>query len=187
MTSHLGASVVAAGIEERAEVDALLGLGITMGQGPGLPDVVAPTLPTARATPAGKVTATDRPGNMDELIRPILDLVVRLTGLETAYLTVLDPDVEWLEHGFVCNTGTLEVPEGLTIPWIDSLCKRCRDAGLLWTADVPGDLPPIPLGRDAPIQTFVSVPVMLADGRTAGTLCAMGSGARELDGACWPS
>lgn len=181
VTSHLGASVVAAGIEEQAEVDALLGSGITVGQGPGLPDVVAPTPPTARATPAGRVTASNPPG-MDELIRPILDLVIRLTGLETAYLTVLDPDVEWLEHRFVSNTGTLEVPEGLTIPWIDSLFKRCRDAGLLWTADVPGDLPPIPLGRDAPIQTFVSVPVTLADGRTAGTLCAMGSGARELDG-----
>lgn len=181
VTQHLGASVVAAGIEKQAEVDALRALGISVGQGPGLPDATAPAVPPLRVTTATDAMPAEGPGNLEELVRPILDLVIRLTGLDTAYLTVLDPD-DWLEHRFVANTGSLEVPEGLTIPWVDALCKRCRDAGLLWTADVPGDLPPVPLGRDAPIQTFVSVPIVLADGRTAGTLCAMGPGARELDG-----
>lgn len=180
VTQHLGATVVAAGIEESAEVDALLTLGIVLGQGPGLRAAVSPIPQAATVTDA--TTVTDGSADPQKLVRPILDLVIELTGLETAYLTVLDADHVWMEHRFVRNTGTLEVPEGLTIPWIDSLCKRCRDVGVLWTADVPSDLPPIPLGRDAPIRTFVSVPMVLADGRTAGTLCAMGSGARELDG-----
>jgi EAL domain-containing protein (putative c-di-GMP-specific phosphodiesterase class I) len=185
VSQYVGAPVMAGAIQGWAEAETMLTLGIAFGQGSDLAAVPAPASPPApSAPPAPGTTAADTngPDGQAALVRPILDLIIGLTGLETAYLTVLDADHAWLEHRFVCNTGVLEVPEGLTIPWIDSLCKRCRDAGLMWTADVPGDLPPIPLGRDAPIRTFVSVPVVLADGRTAGTLCAMGSGPRELDG-----
>jgi EAL domain-containing protein (putative c-di-GMP-specific phosphodiesterase class I) len=182
VTSHFGAFLVADGIVAQEQLDALVALGITAGQGPGLPDGVPAPAPSPGGPPAGAARAgSGVPQQLGELARPVLELVIRLTGLETAYLTVLDPDLEWMEHRYVCNTGTLEVPEGLTIAWIDSLCKRCRDAGLLWTPDVPHDLPPIPLGEDAPIQTFVSVPVVLADGRTAGTLCGMSSAVRHLD------
>ena len=182
-TERIGAVLVADGIAEPAELERLLDLGVPAGDGPMLGGDTPP--PHGSPATTGPAPSPDRrregPRTLEELVRPILQLVVDLTGLETAYLTVLHPD-RTLEHRFVANTGALQVPEGLTIPWIDSLCKRCRDAGLLWTDDVPNDLPPIPLGKDAPIQTFVSVPVPLPDGRVAGTLCAMSSTARRLDG-----
>lgn len=188
MARQIGALLVAEGVETRAELDALLAVGVPAAQGhylarPGpLPAPEHLNGPTPRLTDlahARRVTAGD--GVLEDVVRPVLEAVLQVTGLESAYLTVLHPGRTWLEHRFVCNSGPLEMPEGMTIPWIDSLCKRCRDAGLLWTADVPGDLPPTPETLNLPVQTFVSIPVVLATGETAGTLCAMGGRARYLD------
>jgi EAL domain-containing protein (putative c-di-GMP-specific phosphodiesterase class I) len=190
MARQLGALLVAEGVETRAELDTLLAVGVTAAQGhyfarPGsLPAPAALPGPTPRltdATHARRDSAGD--GTLEDVVRPVLEAVLQVTGLESSYLTVLHPGRTWLEHRFVCNTGELEVPEGLTIPWIDSLCKRCRDLGLLWTADVPGDLPPAPDTADQPVRTFISIPVVLPGGDVAGTLCAMGSRPRYLDSA----
>lgn len=188
MAGKLGALLVAEGVETRAELDALLAVGVPVAQGhylarpaalPAPGHLGGPTPRLTDAVHARRVSAGD--GTLEDVVRPVLEAVLQVTGLESSYLTVLHPGRSWLEHRFVCNSGTLEVPEGMTIPWIDSLCKRCRDAGLLWTADVPGDLPPSPQSGDQPVQTFVSIPVTLPGGGTAGTLCALGSRARYLD------
>lgn len=187
MASRLGAVLVAEGVETRAELDALLAFGVPVAQGhylarpaplpvPG--HLAGPTPRLTDAVHARRVSAGD--DTLEDVIRPVLEAVLQVTGLESSYLTVLHPGNTWLEHRFVCNTGTLEMQEGLTIPWIDSLCKRCRDAGLLWTADVPGDLPPSPYVGDQPVQTFVSIPVTLPGGAVAGTLCALGTEVRHL-------
>ena len=187
MAGQLGALLVAEGVETRAELDALLSVGVAAAQGhylarPGpLPAPESLRGPTPRltdATHSRRVSTGD--GTLEDVVRPVLEAVLQVTGLESAYLTVLHPGRTWLEHRFVANTGELQVPEGLTIPWIDSLCKRCRDLGLLWTADVPGDLPPAPDTAGQPVRTFVSIPVVLPHGEVAGTLCAMGSRARYL-------
>lgn len=190
MAHQLGALLVAEGVETRAELDALLAVGVAAAQGfylarPG-PLLAPPALqgPTPRLSDA---THTRRDsageGTLENIVQPVLEAVLQVTGLESAYLTVLHPGRTWLEHRFVCNTGELQVPQGLTIPWIDSLCKRCRDLGLLWTADVEADLPPAPDLADQPVRTFVSIPVVLPHGEVAGTLCALGSRPRYLDSA----
>jgi EAL domain-containing protein (putative c-di-GMP-specific phosphodiesterase class I) len=187
MARQLGALLVAEGVETRAELDALLSVGVAAAQGhylarPGPLPVPAhlqgPTPRLSDVTHTRRTSAGE--GALEDVVRPVLEAVLHVTGLESAYLTVLHPGRTWLEHRFVCNTGGLQVPEGLTIPWIDSLCKRCRDLGLLWTADVPGDLPPAPDTAGQPIRTFVSIPVVLPHGEVAGTLCALGTRSRYL-------
>lgn len=188
MARQLRALLVAEGVETRAELDVLLSAGVDAAQGhylarPGpLPAPARLRGPTPRLTGATHSRRDSAPeGTLEDVVQPVLEAVLQVTGLESSYLTVLHPGRTWLEHRFVCNTGTLQVPEGLTIPWIDSLCKRCRDLDLLWTADVPGDLPPAPDTAGQPVRTFVSIPVRLPDGETAGTLCALGSRSRYLD------
>ena len=175
----IGADLVAEGVETQTELDMLVWLGVTYAQGyflarPGdlpLPDAVP--LPTPRLT-RSETLASVEAADDEAFARAVLAEAAEVTGLESAYLTFRDEGR--LEHRWVHNASDLEVPEPFTIEYEDSLCHRCRQAGLMWTADVPGDLPGVGLAEAAGIQTFVSVPT--GDG---GTLCALSRDRRFLD------
>lgn len=117
--------------------------------------------------------------SLETLVRPLLDTVLALTTLDIAYLTVKHGD-DGLEHRFIADPTGLGVPEGLTIPWEESLCKRCEDAGLRWTADVASDLPGSPAAAAFGVRTFVSVPVVSQAGTVMGTLCSASRDAHAL-------
>ncbi len=195
--SHdIGATIVAEGVETQAELDTLLDLGVDCAQGFLLARPASLPLPERLTRPTGRLTATSgdghddalgfvariwsTPGDLEAITRPLLDAVLDRTGLETSYLTVLDPETGELEHRFIRATGSIEVPEGFRLPWDDTLCKRCSDQGIRWTADVPGDIPGCASAEALDVQTFLSVPIQGADGELFGTLCAASTETRYL-------
>jgi len=183
-----GATIVAEGIETQGELDALVRLGIGAGQGyllgrPGpLPLAPIPVRPTPRALVAAQPVPEGAASTaFAGFVRPLLEDVIAITGLESSYLTLRGYEDSTLEHRYVHNAGDLEVPT-FTIPWCDSMCSRCQERGLVWTADVSGDLGGGgPAAEQAGIQTFLSVPVHVA-GQVLpiGTLCALGREERYL-------
>ena len=191
-----GATVVAEGVESQGELDALLNLGVDAAQGfflarPGpLPLPEAIPRPTPRLLDANQDFDSEsdtltflawtwfNSNDLESVTRPLLDAVLDRTGLETSYLTIKNRDTGALEHRYVRNAGSIDLPEGLVVPWDDTLCKRCRDAGINWTADVPADLPGCDAAAALEVQTFLSVPVRTKDGDEIGTLCAASTEAR---------
>lgn len=121
-----------------------------------------------------------RARTLEELARPLLELLEVVTGLESTYLTMVDL-AGGLQHVlYARNSQALQIPEGLSVPWGDTLCKRALDEGRPYTDDVAnvwGDSAP---ARELGIQTYVSTPVHGSDGALFGTLCAASSQQRAL-------
>ena len=194
----LGAVVVAEGIETLGELNTVVDIGIDAGQGfflarPGalpIPDEFP--RPTTRVIDDSGVPVADgdllgyitrqwlRASDIETVARAFLDIVQARTGLQTSYLTIVDPLTGALDHRYVNNTGPIELPEGTVIPWDDTLCKRARDAGIRWTPDVPTDLPGCAAAEGFGVSTFLSVPITRGDGTTIGTLCAASTEPRYL-------
>jgi diguanylate cyclase len=74
----------------------------------------------------------------------------------------------------------MQIPEGLCVPWGDTLCKRALDEGKRYTSDVANVWGDSKAAKALGITTYVSTPVTLADGSLYGTLCAASSEHRIL-------
>lgn len=110
--------------------------------------------------------------DLEQLTRPLLEMLGSVTGMESTYLTTID-----LAHGvqhveFARNTDRLQIPEGLNVPWSDTLCKRALDEGRMHTDNVAECWGDSEAARALGIRTYVSSPVKSQDGRLLGTLCA---------------
>lgn len=124
--------------------------------------------------------AVHRGGSLEDLARPFLELLHRITGLESSYLT----EVRW-EQGLQeillsSNQGTLQIPEGLVVPWQDTLCRRALEEGRPCTSNVPELWGDSVAAAELGITTYVSVPVTDRADAVIGTLCAASSSSREL-------
>ncbi|WP_242483031.1 hypothetical protein [Pseudomonas sp. TH10] len=87
------------------------------------------TLPTART--------------LEQLTRPLLTLLNQVTGMESTYLTTIDTDKGVQRVEFARNVGDMVIPEGLVVPWADTLCKRALDENRMYSdnvAEIWGDL-----------------------------------------------
>jgi diguanylate cyclase len=102
--------------------------------------------------------------------RPLLELVRELTGLETSFISSIDWDAQLQTVVFSSNVGQLQIAEGSTLDWSDSMCRWAFLSGAEHSADVatayPGSLGADVLG----MQSFLAVPI-LDEGKTLGTLC----------------
>lgn len=195
----IGATVVAEGVETQAELDALLDLGVDAAQGFHLARPARLPLPTDLPRPTGRLlgraatVGTDdadalgfvartwlQATDLETMARPILDTVLERTGLQTSYLTVADPATRALDHRYVCNVGPIDLAEGTVVPWADTLCKRCADAGIRWTSDVAVDLPGSAAAEAFGVKTFLSLPVRSPSGELLGTLCAASTEQRYI-------
>ena len=110
--------------------------------------------------------------DLEQLTRPLLEMLGSVTGMESTYLTTID-----LDHGvqhveFARNADRLQIPEGLNVPWSDTLCKRALDEGRMHTDNVSECWGDSEAARALGIRTYVSSPVKTQDGRLLGTLCA---------------
>jgi diguanylate cyclase len=117
---------------------------------------------------------------IEELTRPLLEMLESVTGLESTYLTAID-----LEQGvqtilYSRNTSALHIPEELTVPWGDTLCKRALDAHQPYTDNVSECWGDSDAAKQLGIQTYLSTPVHLANGGLYGTLCAASSTRKPL-------
>lgn len=113
--------------------------------------------------------------DLEGLARPLLELMEAVTGLESTYLTTIDIDCRLQHVLYSRNTKAMEIPEGLSVPWGDTLCKRALDEGRAYTADVSACWGDSDAARALGIQTYLSQPIRVLDGSVYGTLCAASS------------
>jgi len=111
-------------------------------------------------------------GDLEALCRPILQLLEAVTGMESTYLTMVDQEAGLQHILYARNTSAMQIPEGLSVDWGDTLCKRAQAETRAFTDDVPGTWGDSAAARALGIQTYLSQPVLRADGALYGTLCA---------------
>lgn len=118
--------------------------------------------------------------NLEQLTRPMLELLQAATGLESTYLTTIDLAAGNQQILFSRNTKSMCIPEGLTVPWGDTLCKRAMDEGRAYTDNVSTCWDDSVAARELGIMTYVSQPVRTADGAMFGTLCGASASSLPL-------
>ncbi len=109
--------------------------------------------------------------DLESLVRPLLELLQAVTGLESTYLTTIDLDGRFQHIQFAYNTHGLTIPEGLSVPWGDTLCKRALDEGRAYTDNVAECWGDSDAARQLGLVTYLSVPVRVGDSELYGTLC----------------
>jgi diguanylate cyclase len=110
--------------------------------------------------------------SLEQLTRPLLDMLGTVTGYESTYLTTIDLDIGVQHVEFARNAGTMQIPEGMDVPWADTLCKRALDEGRTFTNNVADCWGDSEAATALGIQSYVSSPIQTQDGRLLGTLCA---------------
>lgn len=120
--------------------------------------------------------------DLETLARPLLNILVTITGLESTCLTIVDAERETQTILFARNTGELHIPEGFEIPWGESLCKHALDEGRSYVDDVAAHWSGAGVIRDPSIATYLSMPVYAADGELFGTLCGASGSKVALGG-----
>lgn len=127
---------------------------------------------TARGEPAG-------PAELERLARPLLEQVERLTGLESTYLTRITDGVQQVL--LARNSGDLDISQGLSVPWADSLCSRALKDGPAIVVDASEAFPDCTAAGQLGIHTYVGAPVRTSDGELFGTLCGASTRTLPLD------
>lgn len=118
------------------------------------------------------VGAQSAADSLESLTRPMLELLEEVTGLESTYLTTIDVGAGVQRILFSRNSRALNIPEGLSVPWGDTLCKRALEEGRAYTDDVANCWGDSDAARALGINTYLSQPVRMQDGDLFGTLCA---------------
>lgn len=117
---------------------------------------------------------------IEQLTRPLLAMLELVTGLESTYLTRVDEAAGVQNVLYARNSSTMQIPEGLTVAWGDTLCKRALEDGRSFTDDVGACWGDSEAARELGICTYVSTPLRLEDGSLFGTLCAASTEQRPL-------
>ena len=118
------------------------------------------------------VDSMEHGDTLEALVRPLLELLEAVTGLESTYLTAIDQEAGLQSVVYARNTLRLSVAEGLTVPWEDTLCRRALDERINYTDDVSGRWGDSAAARELGVATYASVPVHTVGGKLFGTLCA---------------
>lgn len=103
--------------------------------------------------------------------RPLLELIQRVTGLETSFVTRIDWDEQVQDVVLSLNTAALVVEEGSQLPWTDSMCRWSFLSGRVATSEVPEHFAGSIGAEQLGMQTFVAIPILADDDRVVGTVC----------------
>lgn len=117
--------------------------------------------------------------DLESLVRPLLELLETVTGLESTYFTTINEETGLQSILYSRNTKSLNIPEGLSVPWGDTLCKRALEEGRSFTNDVGSCWGDSDAARLLGITTYLSEPVQMTGVGLYGTLCA--ASASRLD------
>ena len=121
--------------------------------------------------------------SLEELTRPLLDMLETVTGLESTYLTTIDLP-QGLQHVLYSRNSSerMHIGEGLSVSWPATVCKRALDTGVHATKQASIDFADIPAVKALGIETYLTAPVVTGDDQQLyGTLCAVGATSHELD------
>jgi len=118
--------------------------------------------------------------SLEELTRPLLQMLEESTQLESTYLTTINEEQGQQRVLYARNASEMQIPEGLVVPWGDTLCKRALDEGRMYTPDVGDCWGDSEAARELGIRTYASAPVRFSDGQLYGTLCAASKSSQAL-------
>ena len=116
--------------------------------------------------------AAAKGSDLETVARGVLARLAELTGMSSTYLaeTRLTADEQYIV--FSCNRSDLfHIPEDVTLPWSEGVCRFVVEGGPNYTADAQKQFPKSSVARLLEIRTFISYPVFTAEGRFFGTLC----------------
>lgn len=111
-------------------------------------------------------------GDLESLIRPLLELLEGVTGMESTYFTTVDTHKKVQSILYAYNTKVLAIPEGLAVPWDDTLCRRALAEGVGYCDDVASRWGDCTAASQLGITTYLSEPIRVGSGELYGTLCA---------------
>lgn len=111
-------------------------------------------------------------------VTPLLKLISHLTGLETAFVTLIDQDMARQQVLLAVNTGNLNITSGAEVEWPDSMCQLMFSQQLTST-DQLSQLFPNSKGVQLGMQSFVVLPIKLGE-KTIGTLCGADTQPKKL-------
>ncbi len=193
MGQSLGLHVIAEGVETHEHLRALRALGCGSAQG-YLFSKPVPATEIERLADADMILAeshTDRDSGAgldveaswrrrERVIRNLLAELQRVTGLESTYLTRINWN-DALQHvTHARNAGRIDIPEGLTVDWPDTICRRALEQGVSYTDDVSFTFPDSAAAEELGLRTYVGVPLRSSTGDIEGTLCGASSEAVPL-------
>lgn len=113
--------------------------------------------------------------SLEQLARPLLALLGQLTGMESTYLTTINVEEGFQRVEIVRNTGQMVIPEGLVVPWADTLCKRALEENRLYSDNVAECWGDSDAAQALGIKTYLSAPIRSQAGHVLGTVCAASS------------
>lgn len=194
MGRSLGLRVVAEGVETTEQLTALRRLQCDSVQGyllsrpvaaEEVPALLEHPFPVQRLTARVSSTTSEvedelaelmaslvnGAGSPEELVRLVLAELQKITGMESTYVTRIGWEREEQDVLYALNAGALRVPEGLTVAWSDTLCRRALADGRRHIADVTATYPESEAAAALGLRSFISVPVTTFGGAVVGTLC----------------
>ncbi|NIH43084.1 sensor domain-containing diguanylate cyclase [Enterobacter asburiae] len=118
--------------------------------------------------------------SLEGLVRQLLEMLEIVTDMESTYLTKIDIEARLQHILYARNSKQMIIPEGLSVPWDETLCKRALDSDTVFSNDVPERWPECEAAKALGITTYMSIPVHLADGSLYGTLCATSTARKPL-------
>lgn len=110
--------------------------------------------------------------SLEALTRPLLQMLETVTGLESTYLTTIDHATGTQQVLFARNSRKLQIPEGATGPWAESLCRRAIEEQRFYTDDAPAHWGDNGAVQALGLRTYISTPLHTQAGELYGTLCA---------------
>lgn len=120
--------------------------------------------------------------SLEGLVRQLLEMLELVTNMESTYLTHIESDKNVQHVLFSRNSKKMQIPEGLSVPWEDTLCRRALSEDRCVIDDVPSHWGDSQAAKQLGITTYVTTPVRLDDGSLYGTLCAVSGEKQKLDG-----
>ncbi|WP_321817398.1 MULTISPECIES: GGDEF domain-containing protein [unclassified Paraburkholderia] len=118
--------------------------------------------------------------SLEGLVRPLLEMLGILTGLESTYLTSVDFSREVQTVLYARNEGRPQILEGLQVQWFDTLCKRSLESGRRVVSNVREIWGDSRAAADLEIGTYASAPVCAENGAVIGTLCGISRESLEI-------
>jgi outer membrane protein assembly factor BamB len=113
-------------------------------------------------------------------VRQLLEMLEIVTEMESTYLTKIDIDARLQHILYSRNSQQMQIPEGLSVPWGDTLCKRAIDSSCFFSNDVGEEFADCDAAHALGITSYMSIPIHLNDGSLYGTLCATSTQKKSL-------
>lgn len=121
-----------------------------------------------------QLTLADSVSRMEKLARPLLEVMQRITGLETTFITEIDWQNQRQDVVVALNTAELQVPEGSSVSWHGSMCRLTFLSGRPCSSHVDRDFADNAVAKELGMQTFFALPILYHD-EIIGTVCGASS------------